>query len=611
MIAMARSAGLALAAAFLAPSAANAASSFADRYFGESLIRDIEAREAAASVAAGVLMQAHSRIDDALLAAPDEDLLNHLRGSTGELPPATSPFSPFTADERGLYHGQGIESRACGRWLVTYVRPDASGMVGWLKAGEIWTAGRFAMVKPSGAVSRWGRGAIPDPDGAIAACALPAGSPATATRWRAPAAERRTVVGSESRIDRCPAGEVGTGVRETRSVRTVRNGHGTVLPDESTDLADQSLWTESGRDCRTPRTGRILRPIACAPGEAAHELTSFRWTERQVFPHGWSVGDALPAVEIAIDWANGQRITSLCPGTPDTVQTRTVLDHPTRGRTCDQEHGTSRDWIGGSVTHRRERRTTTVDFPNNWCEAPEPPVLTDGSVCSNPRADERIVSLEPWGRYRDDCRYERPRTSTQRRAGTCPEGRTGTTTDIFRRNWTQITYAGALPYRSNYTMAGTDSGWVFDYTSDNCEEPPPPDPEPEEEEEGETDDNGDSDDGGNDGSSNSGNSGANSGSSSDDDDRQRESEGYYDPVTNKHYDEKCDTCQDHKTDSPHIHSTDREYDENRDKKEGSNKDNDDDDSGSSNDDSGNKGSNSGCCGRQEKQEDGSTRLVFD
>ena len=601
----ARSAGLALAAACLASSAPADAFSTADRYLGESLIRDIETREAAASVAAGMLMQAHSRIGDALLSAPDENLLNHLRTSTGELPPATSPFSPFPANERSLYHEQRIESRACGRWLVTYVRPDAAGMAGWLKAGEIWTAGRFAIVKPSGAISRWGRGAIPDPDGAIAACGLPAGSPAKATRWRAPAAERRTAVRTESRIDRCPAGEVGTGVRETRTVRTVRNGHGTVLPDESTDLTDQTLWSESGRDCRTPRTGRIVRPIACAPGEPAHEMTSFPWKERQVFPDGWSVGDALPPVEIGIDWANGHSITSLCPGTPDTVQTRTVLDHPTRGRTCDQEHGTSRDWIAGSVTHRRERRTTTVDFPNSWCEAPEPPVLTDGSVCSSPRADERIVSLEPWSRYRDDCRYERPRTSTQRRAGTCPEGWTGTTTDIYRRSWTQITYAGARPYRSNYIKAGTDSGWVYDRTSDNCEEPPPPDPEPDPEDPP-NDGEGESGNGGNSGSggSNGGNSG-NSGSSNDDDDR-REDQGHYDPVTNKYYDKKCDTCEESKRDAPggKIHDTDREYEDNKKKKEGSSKDNDDDDSG-------NKGSNDDCCGRQEKQEDGSTRLVFD
>ena len=40
---------------------------------------------------------------------------------------AGSGFARFLADKRGLYSNQGIESRVCGRWLVTYMRPDAGG----------------------------------------------------------------------------------------------------------------------------------------------------------------------------------------------------------------------------------------------------------------------------------------------------------------------------------------------------------------------------------------------------------------------------------------------------------------------------------------------------
>ena len=403
----------------------------------ENWLKNRQAREAAAAASAGQLRQAHSRVDDALEVAADTQLLDYFR-LTAALPPSSSGFTPFSASERASYLTAGIEIRVCGAWLISHIRPDgATGLVGWVTPGEVIAAGRLDRVAAGGGIERWSRDNLAA--AGIIACALPPGAPALATRWRSPASERRSNETGDWRILPCPAGEVGTGIREMRRVSTVTDGHGTEMTAESADTG----WVEQGRHCRAPDSGQILLPVACTGADARESvrIMSYSWTERRL------AGNDL-LTERLVDWANGNAFLDFCQGGPgEDVGDTVVLTYEYRDRTCTQEHG-PQSWVNDSrgpsdARHRREKRTSTLVFPASWN-----------------RPDATVVSYEPWERYEDDCRTEAARTDSKQTGG-C----SGTS---YTRRWIDIVHVSPLPPASTYIKPGSDSGWVDAGQYDNC-----------------------------------------------------------------------------------------------------------------------------------------------
>lgn len=426
--------GIALTLGLAGPASS---SPFQDRLTGESVQRDMAARDAAAMSAASLIRQAHERISAVLLTAPDENLLRDLRASG--LPAATASYTPFTAAEATLYADLGIAARICGPWLVTTATPNAHDSLGWISADEVIVAGALDRVTASGGIKAWNR---PDPDPAdLALCSLPTGAPAVISRWRAPAAERRAGQEFTWKTHPCPVGEVGSGIISRQRTEILKDGFGT----ETSRTAN--TWEEMSRDCRPPRTGSVTLARLCpsALGGEAVIIESYPWTEQAVGPTG---RDRL-LVETVVDYTSPSVIMDHCGTRPaEEVEIAVTTEVESRSPTCLSVHGAI--WDLGTVQQWRCRYDTTTTFPPSWSESPRTNSAFDpwerrlpllpierGSTCADPR------SLLIAGEGADNCARRETRTVQE---GGCAG---------ILHTWTHHVFADPVPHQADYEVPGT------------------------------------------------------------------------------------------------------------------------------------------------------------
>ncbi len=413
-------------------------------WLDEGRTEEEKARRTAAYASAGSLRLAHARIDDALHHATDTRLLDHYR-ARGYAPATSTGFNPFSLDEHTEFERLRIEARICGDWLISYFRPDHAGRVTWTPAEDVWTFGALDRVTDSGHVQLLNRESPVDPE--IVACNLPSGAPAIVTRWRALATERQKDKPQlDSRRRPCPDGEVGSGIRETRKITIVRDGHGNEVAAETIDTG----WVEGYRNCRTPNTGWTGgRPVECTSptGLRSMRVMQYPWTEQRVPADDYKV-------QRVVDWTAGIVMHDHCRGGVGEVVDEDVdITYEYRDRTCDEEYtGGPRAWVDdhngpSDARHRRQKRESTITFPPSWN-----------------RPDQIVISFEPWTRFEDDCRLQVAQSDTREEGG-C----SGVT---YSRDWVEITYPSPLPPVANYIKPGSDTGWVQSGTYDRC---PPPD----------------------------------------------------------------------------------------------------------------------------------------
>ncbi len=407
---------------------------------GEQWLRERQARRTAAHAQSGLLRVAHGRISAALETALDEELLDHLRARAGSLPAAHLPYSPFSRQELERLADFHVEARVCGGWLVSYIRPDGD-MAGWVTADEVRVHGKLDRITRIG-VEKWGSDDLNTP--ALRRCRLPEGAPAIVSRYRAPAAERRTSLGSEWRVRDCPAGEVGSGIRERREMRTVSDGFGTqVAPDSGA-----GAWIETGRNCRPPKTGTVVMPVECRigsgpfAGTVSMRMMSYPWTEQRQ-------PDDARRTAFVVDWGGPTVLKDFCDGGPgEQVDVNRLRRVESRSRSCASVHGGG--WDLGGVREDRSIWTTAVTFPDSW---------------NRPAA--RMTSIDPWAIAADDCRRERRRSEDRAQTLSCPQGQVGTVVETRRRSWLQVEYAGPVPHRGAHEKPGSETDRVVS-TANHC-----------------------------------------------------------------------------------------------------------------------------------------------
>ncbi len=406
-----------------------------------------EAREHAATMRGALV-----RVADWLRAQQDDqlvtDLVTHLE-STGVLPSAFLPFSPFTPDERERYAAIGVQIRICGEHLVSQLVPRG-GYIGRQGPAYVRFQGQTAIVTATG-IERWNQDPVTDPD--VVACGLNAGSPAELRTWHAPALRRSQRRHAESQVLDCPAGEVGSGIIQQRTVQTFVDGFGADKPAETVT----GPWTAYSSDCRAPGTGSFAMLFKCQisggyrSGHPGSIVREFDWREQR------DPNDPR-AVETIVDWGNPRVTLDFCRGAAsEDVDVTTVHDIVSQATACTVFHGAI--WNrGGPVGEERDRYTSDVMFPVSWS-----------------RPDEQVVALDPWRVTADNCHRYIARTGNgETMTGSCPSGYTGSGRfQTWTENWTWVEYADPVPFSANHELSGSRRR-IPTGTESRCTPIPPP-----------------------------------------------------------------------------------------------------------------------------------------